>query len=492
LALAGYSLSLGNGNTTIDPNECDYLNVVLTDPATPAVTNISATLSSLTPNVAVTQPYSTYPNLSAGGPTTAANTTPFQISTTTNFICGTNITLMLTVATSSHGTFSFPLVLPSGTPGSPSRYDNNSVTNIPDVGTIESTNVVSGFTDPLDKVVVSLWLTHPVDSDLTLTLISPDGTPVTLVSATGSGANFGSACSPDASRTIFDDAAATSITNGSPPFVGTFRPQGSLASFINGTANGNWRLRVTDGFGGSIGALRCWSLFLYRPTCTPGSGVCELCPNAVISSATGPSSAMQGNNVNPNGIPSVCGVPKACPGVNLGGPFPSDNYIFRNGPTDACVTVTLEDDSSVLMIATVYSGSYDISNPDKCVNYLADGGNILSPANPIQAFSFNVSSNATFVVNVLASSPTPTAPYKLTVSGGDCRPVLKITPVSTNNVQLDWTTAAPGYNLEQTNQMAPGSGNWPQVMDVPVIVNSRFRVTNNAAIGSQFFRLHKP
>ena len=222
--------------------------------------------------------------------------------------------------------------------------------------------------------------------------------------------------------------------------------------------------------------------------------MCELCPNVTITSATGPTSPTQSGYVTFNGIPSTCASLKTCPGTSSGGTYPSDNYVFRNGPSDACVTVTLEDDSpSVNMLATVYSGSYNPANPDKCANYLADGGNVVgaSAGNPIQAFSFKVGPNATFVVNVIAGLTT-LAPYKLTVTGGDCRPLLNVTPVGGNNVQLDWTTAAAGFGLEKTNQLVVGATNWLPVTNVPAVVNSRFMVTNNAASGSQFYRLHKP
>ena len=494
LAQAGSSVSLGNGNGTIDPNECDYLSVVITNQTGTPITGVSATLLSTTPNVAVTQPFSTYPDVPGSGKGT--NTAPFQISTSTNFVCGTTINLVLTVATASHGSFSVPVVLSSGS-GFPSlvplRYDLSVVTNIPDVGTIESTNVVSGFAGPLEKVAVSIWLTHPIDSDLSLSLISPDGTLVQLALNIGAGANFGSACSPDANRTTFDDSAATPITAASPPFVGTFRPQGTLGNFINTTANGNWRLRITDSFAGSLGALRCWSLFLYPAACTAGGGLCELCPNVTITAATGPATPTQINYLTFNGTPSTCGVPKVCPGTTTGGTWPSDNYTFQNGPSDACVTVTVEDDSpTVQMLATVYSGSYNPANADKCINYLADGGNVISSANPTQAFSFTAASNATFVVNIISSLAGVTAPYKLTVSGGDCRPVLNITPVGANNVRLDWTTAAAGYGLESTNQLVGSAMNWSPVTNVPVVVNRRFQVTNNAAVGNKFYHLHKP
>jgi autotransporter-associated beta strand protein len=488
LAQAGTSVSLGNGSATVDPNECNYLNVVITNKTGTPITGITATLASTTPSVAITQPSSTYANVPANGKGT--NLAPYQISTSPSFVCGSNINLSLTVATASHGSFTIPLVLTSGGPsGAPLRFDNNTVTNVPDTGTIESTNVVVSWSGGnLTKVAVSLWLGAPIDSDLNLTLIAPDGTSVDLSSGNGGGANFGTGSS-DASRTTFDDASGTNITAGISPFVGTFQPEAPLSALIGTSPVGPWRLRVQDtGFFGSPDTLRAWSLFLYGTACAPGGGLCELCPNATIFSATGPL-LMQTNFVNPNGVPSVCGVAKVCPGTS-GGVVPSDNYTFRNGPSDACVTVTLENHSASLgMLAAAYSAGFNPANPDKCVNFLADCGNVVGVGNPIQAFSFNVASNATFVVNLVAGGPIP---YKLTVTGGDCRPVLNITPVAGNNVKLDWTTAAAGYALERTNKLVPGAANWQPVTNVPAVVNSRFQVTNGPTSGNQFYRLHKP
>jgi autotransporter-associated beta strand protein len=490
-AVAGTAVSLGNGSGTIDPNECNYLNVVITNQTGTAMSGISARLASATPNVAVTQPFSAYPNLPGSGKGT--NTTPFQISTSPAFVCGTTINLSLTVTSPTHGSFTVPVVLGSGSPAAlPLRYDVSALTNIPDTGTIESTNLVSSFSGPVKKVAVSLWLTHPIDSDLSLSLIAPDGTVVPLTINVGAGANFGTACSPDTVRTTFDDAAATSITAGAPPFVGTFRPQGTLANFINTTGNGNWRLRVTDSVGGSVGALRCWSLFLYPVTCTAGGGLCELCPNITLAGATGPGTPTQTGYVLFNSIASTCAAPKSCPGTFSTGVYPSDNYTFRNGPSAACVNVTVENDSpTAAMLATAYLGSYSPTNADKCGNYLADSGFSLDAGNPIRTFSFTVAANATFVVNIIANTTATTAPYTLTVSGGDCRPVLTAAPAGSGKVRLDWTTAAAGYGLEQTNRLNGAAANWTPVTNVPAVINSRFVVTNTPAGGSQFYQLHQ-
>src|SRR5262249_18339553 len=161
-------------------------NIIITNQTAFPMTGVSAILSSSTLGALITQPYSAYPDVLANG--TSTNSTAFQLSTVAPFQCGTNVVLQLTISSASHGDFTLPLVLPSGEPGAtPVRFDNNTVTNIPDIGTIESTNLVSGFGTPITKVAVALWLTHPVDSDLNISLIAPNNTTVDLSSGNGAG-----------------------------------------------------------------------------------------------------------------------------------------------------------------------------------------------------------------------------------------------------------------------------------------------------------------
>jgi autotransporter-associated beta strand protein len=490
-ASAGSTVTLGNGNGTIDPNECNYLNVVITNKTGTTMTGITATLASETAGVVVTQPSSTYANVPGNGKGT--NVAPFQVSTSPSFICGSDVNLLLSVITATHGAFSVPVVLKTGSPGNvPVRYDVSATTNIPDVGTIESTNTVVGFTGPLTKVGVSLWLTHTLDADLSIGLVSPDGVFVDLSSGNGgSGDDYGINCSPDASRTTFDDAAGTAITAGAAPFVGTFHPEGSLATLIGGSANGNWRLRVTDANGGSLGTLRCWSLFLYPAACAAGSGQCELCPDVTIYGAVTTNSPTLSPRMFRDATSSTCGAPKTCPGTS-GGAFNYESYTFRNGPSAACITVTLTAPVADLFSAA-YTNSFNPAVP--CENYLADAGdsttfpNILSPS-PTRTYSFNVSANQVFVV-IVNNATGPPGDFSLSVTGGDCRPALNISPVTPNQVKLDWTTAAAGYQLERTNNLL-GSANWPPVTNTPAVINSRFAVTNSTALTNEFFRLRKP
>src|SRR5262245_24080458 len=92
----------GNGNGIIDRNECNSLNVTLTNMGGCAdLTGVSAVLSTSTPGVVISQPNSPYPDIAAGA--NGTNTIPFGISTSSSFACGP-IHLVLTLS-SNQGTF---------------------------------------------------------------------------------------------------------------------------------------------------------------------------------------------------------------------------------------------------------------------------------------------------------------------------------------------------------------------------------------------------
>ena len=496
-AQAGSSVTAGNGSHSISPNECNGLFITISNKTASAMTAVSATLTSADPNVIVTQPNSAYPTVPASG--TSTNSTPFQISTLPSFACGSNIVLNLSVTDASHGAFNIPVYLTTGGPSaSPTRYDMTGNVSIPDVGTVESTNVVSGFSGPLEKVTVSLYLTHQYDSDLTnISLIAPDGTTVLLSSANGgSGQNYGSSCSPDASRTTFDDAAGTAITSGSAPFAGTYKPQGTLASFIGTAANGNWRLHIQDGFGGSLGTLRCWSLFLYPVTCATGGGACALCANNfTVTNTLTTSSDVQVGRLSRDCAASTCGSPKPCPGTVDSTLRPYHAYSFYNGYSNACVTVSLTAPLCGVYSAA-YLGSFDPAN--LCANYLGDAGDDTLDGNACglgigtRTYSINVPANSVFIVTVNQIFPALCGvPYTLGVSGGDCRPILSATQSPGSTVSLSWPTVAGGYQLEATPALVPAS--WAPITNEPVASNNRFAVTNSTVSpADRSYRLHKP
>jgi hypothetical protein len=137
--------------------------------------------------------------------------------------------------TGSGGAAPYAFSLTAGT-NSATRFNGAGPVAIPDNNPAGADlNVaVSGITSPITKVTVSLHITHTFVRDLKLQLIGPDGTTVDLAVNRGPNAattGYGTACDPDGSRTGFDDAAATLIANGAPPFVGTFKPDQVLSAF---------------------------------------------------------------------------------------------------------------------------------------------------------------------------------------------------------------------------------------------------------------------
>ncbi len=484
------NVTAGNGNHIIEQNECNSLDLVITNKSGSTMSGITATLSTTSENVIITQPYSTYANLP--GSSLATNITPFQISTLPSFVCGLDINLQLAV-NSSAGSFVTPIVLHTGGVGpSPWRFDNNTNTVIPDVGSIDSTNPVAGFTGPLEKVVVSLWLTHTLDSDLGIFLVAPDGTTVPLVNSVGSGADFGTG-SADASRTVFDDAAAAAITSGTAPFVGTFRPQVPLANLnYNSTPNGNWKLHVVDTFGGSLGTLRNWSLFLYPVGSTDGGGNCDFCNSAISDSIT-PASLVQTNRCSIDSVVSSCGLPKPWHGVgSLGTNFHYNAYSFTNNSgADACVTVNLRSTNN--LTASTYLGGFD---PNNIGNYFLGNAGITTAMiyGGNTTYSTEIPAGASFVVVVCEGITNSGAQnFTLQLSGLPCpAPTLAINPtVPTNSVTVHWPTWAGGYKLEAARAL-PGTASWATVTNEPVVTLGRLKVTNAVINTNLFYRLHKP
>src|SRR5882724_3716550 len=90
------SLSNGNGNGLIEPNDRNKLNVTILNDGCLLGTAVSAVLSTTTPEVTITRPTSFYADTPENG--TVVSTTPFQVSTSPAFVCGTTINFTLTVS----------------------------------------------------------------------------------------------------------------------------------------------------------------------------------------------------------------------------------------------------------------------------------------------------------------------------------------------------------------------------------------------------------
>jgi subtilisin-like proprotein convertase family protein len=131
---------------------------------------------------------------------------------------------------------------------------------INDVATNDFPLTVSGLvpstidTNNFGLETVCMNFTHTYDADLEIRIIAPDGTSATLSSYNGGGGD-------DYLNTCFNSSASTNITQGAPPFTGTFIPQGQMG-YVNNNQNGNgvWTLRIIDSYGGDYGTLTSWSL----------------------------------------------------------------------------------------------------------------------------------------------------------------------------------------------------------------------------------------
>ena len=102
---------------------------------------------------------------------------------------------------------------------------------------------------------LTLNISHPWITDVNVKLIAPDGvTEVILFEGLGSPGdqNF--------TNTTFNDTSSTSISSGSAPFTGVFKPQESFSAFNGLMSAGNWTLLITENTNSNSGVLLEWSL----------------------------------------------------------------------------------------------------------------------------------------------------------------------------------------------------------------------------------------
>jgi len=124
-----------------------------------------------------------------------------------------------------------------------SAADTNSIYSVINVG---ATGYVS------DVNVRNLEGTHTWMEDLSFTLRSPNGTPVSL---------FANICTSSDNFNLDLDDQAASATIPCPPTTGmAYQPAGSLSDFNNLQAQGNWTLHVFDNYNEDGGSLDNWEL----------------------------------------------------------------------------------------------------------------------------------------------------------------------------------------------------------------------------------------
>lgn len=93
---------------------------------------------------------------------------------------------------------------------------------------------------------------HTKDSDLEFYLIHNGITDTAIYQVGGTGQNF--------IGTALNDSATATITSGTAPFTGSYKPIKPLSQFNGQSVNGAWILKIFDRATGNTGSLKAWSL----------------------------------------------------------------------------------------------------------------------------------------------------------------------------------------------------------------------------------------
>ena len=302
----------GNGSGAIDPNELIRLSVNLRNPYRGAARNVgsvTATLSTSTPGITISDDTAVYPAIAAQGNSNPTAGDTFAFSVPSSMGCGSAIRFTITT-NSTLGTASKNFILrvgaPSGT-AAPVTYtrDPNPNITIPD-------NSPRGIGDSLtitdDYEIADLnfrmdSLTHPRVVDISVMLRAPNGYGTDLISAIGLNGTGQSGTA--ITNMVIDDTAAApndqlSSTLAQAPFTDDFLPifnapswtsvgfptdpVGQLSRYNGLSTLGTWNLRVADQISGATGGtLNQWSMIV-----TPRAFVCtSFVPTAAVVTISG-------------------------------------------------------------------------------------------------------------------------------------------------------------------------------------------------------------
>ena len=309
--------TIGNNTGFIDPNEPTEIVINLKNPwrnTGKAVALATATLSTSTPGVLITDNSSTYPAIAAQGNATGDS---FSILAPPMPACGSAIQFSLQI-NSTLGTvtrnFTVRYGMPSGTLA-PVTYtsDPNPNLTIPDNSPrgIRNTLVVADDFEIADLNFRVDSVTHAFAGDVNFLLKSPGGYGATLVGLigglnTGGGANITNmVIDDDITNNVANDMVQS--TNANAPYTkgwqpvfnspwttvagfGTADAVSQIGRFDGGSTLGTWTLQASDQVSLDTGTLNAWSIIV-----TPRNFVCT--PFVVVAANV----SVAGRVVTPNG-----------------------------------------------------------------------------------------------------------------------------------------------------------------------------------------------
>jgi subtilisin-like proprotein convertase family protein len=262
----------GSANGVIEPGENVALAITAANLGIAPATNLSATLTTTSPGVTITNGSVAYPNIPAGG--SASGLGPFGFTLASGTTCGSTLDFNVRFQ-ANEGAWSESFGLMIGAGGGFTR--TYTATDVPktinDLSTATSTMTIAD-TGTITDVNATVNVRHSFDGDLVITLVSPANTTVTLSNRRGSGGD-------NYTNTVFDDEAGTPISAGSPPYTGSFRPDSVLQALDGAALNGTWRLQVNDAANIDTGTLTAWSLTVTATT----PPVCNSCVQGIPGEA---------------------------------------------------------------------------------------------------------------------------------------------------------------------------------------------------------------
>ena len=305
----------------------------------------------------------------------------------------------------------------------PVTFTSNTVRTIPDNDAtgISSPITVSGISPVTlgSNPVVSVFLTitHTFDADLEIELVSPSGSRITLSAQNGgSGDNY--------MGTSFTSTAATSVVNGTAPFVGTYLPQQPFSN-LSGAVNGTWQLVVRDIEVAFTGQLQQWGITFNTVNSLTGYA---WTPTTGLSSATTPTTVASPTTTTTYTL-SVSDA-AGCVGTNTSivnvTPIPAAPIATNNGPVCAGDTIKL-------FASNVVNGSYSWTGP----------------------LGFNSTQQNPFIANATAAAA---GTYSVTVSVNGCRSAVSTTVVVVRPIPNIVATATPAVICLGQNSTLSATG----------------------------------
>ncbi|MEM8906992.1 MAG: MopE-related protein, partial [Bacteroidota bacterium] len=130
---------------------------------------------------------------------------------------------------------------------------------------------------------IRIIIGHSWNADLDLFLITPSGVKVELSTDNGGASdNYGNPIDATCQEyTAFSNTACTSITTATPPFIGTYLPEGNWADFHDGSnPNGQWVLQICDDTQNDLGILQFVELVFSTSVCPPPTQLNNTPPQA--------------------------------------------------------------------------------------------------------------------------------------------------------------------------------------------------------------------